>query len=82
MKKLLLDITKSIVENSDKVGVEEEVENDSGITILRLTVDPQDIGRIIGKEGKMINAIRSLIRVAARKQNKRIRIELNEPAKD
>jgi predicted RNA-binding protein YlqC (UPF0109 family) len=81
MKKLLTEMTKAIVDNPDEVKVEDNVEN-SGLIILNLSVDSQDIGRIIGKQGRMINAIRNLMRVAARKQGKLVRIELNEPPRD
>ena len=78
MKQLLLYITKSIVDNPDKVKLSEE-QDESGLVLLKLSVDPQDMGRIIGKQGKIISAIRNLVRVTARKQGKRVRVELQEP---
>lgn len=78
MKQLLLDITKSITEKPDKVVVESTTD-ETGTTLLKLFVDSGDMGRIIGKQGKTITAIRTLIRTAAIKQGKRIHIELLEP---
>lgn len=78
MKKLLLEITKSIVDKPESIKIYED-SDESGLISFKLTVDPQDMGRIIGKQGKMISAIRSLIRVAARKKGLRARIELQEP---
>ena len=78
MKDLLEYITKSIVDNKDKVVIEES-ETPEGEVLLKLTVDPSDMGKIIGKEGKIITALRTLMRLAAMKQGKRVRIELIEP---
>lgn len=82
MKDLLLEIVKTIVDQPDEVQVEEATD-ETGMTLLRLTVHPDDMGRVIGKEGKLIQALRTLLRVAAVKQGKRVRVELVEtgPAK-
>lgn len=75
---LLKDIASAIVDHPDQVTVEEESDQEGFLT-LRLKVDPEDMGRVIGKEGKIIQALRTLMRVAAMKKGKRIRIELVEP---
>lgn len=77
MKELLDYITKSIVDNKDKVVIEES-ETPEGEVLLKLTVDPSDMGKIIGKEGKIINSIRTIIRILAIKQGKKVRVELTE----
>lgn len=76
MKDTLSFIIKSIVENEDKVAVSEE--EDQGIVNLTIKVDPQEMGKIIGKEGKVIKAIRNVMRIPAMKQNKKIYITLAE----
>lgn len=78
MNQLLLDLVSSIVDHPNEVSVEETMD-DQGMTMLRLKVHPEDIGRVIGKEGKIITALRTLMRLAAMKQGKRVRIELIEP---
>jgi predicted RNA-binding protein YlqC (UPF0109 family) len=78
MIKLLKDLTSAIVDHPDQVTVE-EVTNEDGLTTLKLRVHYEDMGRVIGKEGKIIQALRTLMRVAAIKKGKRIRIELIEP---
>ncbi len=78
MNQLLLDLVSAIVDNPQAVSVEETLD-DQGMTTLKLKVDPQDIGRVIGKEGKIITALRTLLRLAAMKQGKRVRIDLIEP---
>lgn len=78
MKQLLRELTKDIVEKEDAVEVAEDVAPD-GLLTLKLSVDPVDMGKVIGKGGKTINALRTLLRVAALRQGKRVRIELTEP---
>lgn len=76
MKDTLTYIISSIVENTDKVSVTEE--EDQGIVNLTVSVDPSEMGKVIGKEGKVIKAIRNVMRIPAMKQNKKIYITLAE----
>ncbi len=70
MKELLADLAKSIVNYPDKVVVTERNEDDT--VILDLQVDESDLGKVIGKQGKIAKAIRTLIRAVANKENKRV----------
>jgi len=74
MKYLVEYIAKSIVNEPDAVNVEEET-NDEGIT-LKLTVADDDKGRIIGKQGQIAQAMRTLLRVKAAKAATRVRLEI------
>ncbi len=74
MKELVEYIAKSIVNEPDEVKVEEEITED-GIT-LKLQVADEDKGRIIGKQGQIAQAIRSLLRVKAAKAATRVRLEI------
>jgi predicted RNA-binding protein YlqC (UPF0109 family) len=76
MKDTLKFIISSIVENEDKVEVTEE--EDQGVVNFTIKVDPSEMGKIIGKEGKVIKAIRNLMRIPAVLQNKKIYITLAE----
>ncbi|MCA9954269.1 MAG: KH domain-containing protein [Ardenticatenaceae bacterium] len=76
MKDLVEYVVKSLVESPDEVSVEEI--DDAAETVLELTVSGSDMGRIIGKSGRVINAIRTLAQVAAAKQGKRVSVELIE----
>lgn len=76
MKDTLTYLIGGIVEKEDKVEITEE--ENQGIVNLTITVDPSDIGRVIGKEGKVIKAIRNVMRIPAMKQNKKIYISLAE----
>ena len=74
MKDLVEYIAKSIVNEPDAVKVEEET-NEEGIT-LKLTVADDDKGRIIGKQGQIAQAMRTLLRVKAAKAATRVRLEI------
>lgn len=77
MKDLVEYIVKNIVSKSEAVNVEEQIV-DSAIN-LKLTVDPQDMGLVIGKMGQTIKAIRRLLGVRAMAENVRVNLELSEP---
>lgn len=76
MKDLVEYVVKSLVESPDDVSVAEI--DEATETILELTVAGPDMGRVIGKSGRVINAIRTLAQVAAAKQGKRVSVELVE----
>ncbi len=78
MKKALFSIVSTIVDNPKDVVVDEQEEE--GITQFIVTVHKEDMGKVIGKEGKVIRAIRNVMKIPAMKQNKRINISLNEIA--
>lgn len=77
MKELLEFLVKQIVDQPEAVVVSERVDN-TGITNLDLSVDPADMGRIIGKSGRIIKAIRDLVRILAVKRNLRVNVVLQE----
>ena len=74
MKELVEYIAKSIVNEPDKVVVTEET-NEQGIT-LKLQVADEDKGRVIGKQGRIAEAMRTLIRVKAAKNGTRATLEI------
>ena len=74
MTELLTQIIKQIVDNPDAVSVN-EVQGERA-TILEIRVAPEDVGKVIGREGRIINALRQIIKAAAGKRNRRVNIEL------
>lgn len=74
MRGLVEYIAKSLVDDPSQVYVS-EIEGENSV-ILELRVGPEDMGRIIGKGGRTVNAIRTLIRVLAAKQGKRVTLEV------
>ena len=74
MKELVEFIAKSLVDNKDAVTVN-EIDGEQSI-ILELTVAPEDMGKVIGKQGRIAKAIRTVVKAAAVKQNKRVVVEI------
>ena len=75
MKQLLIDIVKPIVDNPDEVVVVERTSGD--MTVLELTVAKSDIGKVIGRGGKIAKSIRNVVRAVAAKENKRVIVDIN-----
>lgn len=75
MKQFLEDLLKLIVDHPDKVVIEEQaLENNS--FQYNINAQQEDIGKIIGKDGKIIQAIRSVAKILAVKENIHIRIQI------
>jgi len=74
MKDLVEYIAKALADDPSQVHVS-EIEGESSL-ILELRVGPEDMGRIIGKGGRTANAMRTLVRVLAAKQGKRVTLEI------
>ncbi|HEY51324.1 MAG TPA: KH domain-containing protein [Dehalococcoidia bacterium] len=75
MKELVEYIARSIVDEPDEVKVEEETDEE-GLTTLKLQVADEDKGRVIGKQGRIAEAMRALLRVKAAKASARVRLEI------
>lgn len=75
MKDLVTYIVKAIVENPDAVSIEESVLSDGKI-ILTIHTAPSDVGLVIGKMGKTINSIRSLVKIKAIKEGKFVDVKV------
>ena len=74
MKELVEVIAKALVDNPDEVVVT-ETETDRE-TVLELKVAPSDMGKVIGKQGRIAKAIRSVVKVAASKEDKRVTLDI------
>lgn len=76
MKELVEYIVKNLVMNEDKVSVR-EIENDDE-TVIQVTVDPEDMGRVIGKSGKVASSIRAIIKSISSRQHKKVYVKFGE----
>jgi len=76
MKKALEYIVTQIVDDPEKIEIIEQ--EDQGMINFTITVAATDMGKIIGKNGKVIRAIRNVVKISAIKQNKKINIALSE----
>lgn len=73
MKEILQSIIESLVENKEKVEIK-EVSGEQSI-VFEVKVAESDMGRIIGKQGKIANSIRTIMKAVASKEKKRISVE-------
>ena len=79
MKELLEIIAKGLVENPDKVSVTVDEPNEKGVTVYHLHVDEEEMGRVIGKQGRIAKAIRTLVQASsALKDNKYVKIDIDK----
>lgn len=77
MKELVAYLAKNLVNDPSQVKVREKVGRQS--VVLELQVAPDDMGRVIGKGGRVATAMRTLLRVAAVRQGKRVTLNIVEP---
>ncbi len=76
MQELVKVLAKALVENPDSVTVE-EVEEEDGRTVLKLHVAQEDMGRVIGKQGRIAKAIRTIVKSAATRENKKVTVDID-----
>ena len=76
MKDLLVTLAKGLVENPDDVSVEVDDINEDGVIVYHLHVSSEDMGRVIGKQGRIAKAIRTVMRAAAARNNSKIMVEI------
>ena len=74
MKELLITIAKNLVDHPNQLEVTEEITG--GITTLKLKVAPEDMGKVIGKQGRIARSIRTVVKAAAIHENVRVNVEI------
>ena len=74
MKELVEVIARALVDNPDEVVVTETEKEDT--TVIELKVAPSDMGKVIGKQGRIAKAIRSVVKAAASKEEKRVIVDI------
>ncbi len=74
MKDLIFNIAKQLVDNPEKVIVEDSLEGN--ILTIRINVDPSDMGKIIGKQGRIAKAIRTVAKAAGIKQDLQVHVDI------
>ncbi len=74
MTKLVEAIAKSLVDNPDGVVVSETTGHQG--SVIRLKVDPEDMGKVIGKQGRIAKAFRTVVNAAAMRENKKVTVEI------
>ena len=77
MRELLEYLARSLVDNPERVKVE-EFEVDDGPLVLELSVAPDDYGQVIGRGGRTAQALRTIVKAAAVKDNRRVLVDIVE----
>ena len=74
MKELLLYMAKNLVDNPDAVSVS-EVSNEDGV-VLELRVAPEDMGKVIGRQGRIAKEIRTIVKTVAQRDGEKVTVEI------
>ena len=74
MKELLLYVAKQLVDHPEAVTVTER--EDAGATVLELRVAPEDMGKVIGRQGRIAKAMRTVVKAAATRENKKVSVDI------
>ena len=77
MQELLIAVARGLVENKDAVQVTVDEPNEEGVTVFHLHVAEGDMGRVIGKQGRIAKAIRVVMRAAAVRENMKVMVEID-----
>ncbi len=77
MKDLLVAIATGLVEDKDAVEVVVDEPNEEGVVVYHLHVAPDDMGRVIGKQGRIAKALRIVMRAGANRINQKIMVEID-----
>jgi hypothetical protein len=77
LKELLISITKGLVDNPDAVSIDVDEPNEEGVIVYHLHVAEGDMGRVIGKQGRIAKAIRVVMRAAANRRDAKISVEID-----
>lgn len=77
MEKFLKYLIEQLVDNKEAVEIQKKEEN--SVIFLTISVAKEDMGKVIGKEGKVINSIRNLVKILAVKEKVKVVIQLAEP---
>ena len=76
MKELLYAIVEELVEDKSAIKITEDEPNEEGVIVLHLSVAPDDMGRVIGKQGRIAKAIRTVVKAASSKSSKKVIVDI------
>ena len=77
MQELLVSLVAGLVETPEEISVVVDEPNDEGVTVYHLHVAENDMGRVIGKQGRIAKAIRTIMRAAANRNNEKVMVEID-----
>ncbi len=77
MQELLITIVKGLVENTDAVSVTVDEPDDRGVVVYHLHVAEDDMGRVIGKQGRIAKAIRTVVKAGATRTGEKVQVDID-----
>lgn len=77
MKDLLISIAQGLVEEPSAVSVDIDEPDENGVVVYHLHVAPDDMGRVIGKQGRIAKAIRTVMRATANRNDTKVAVEID-----
>lgn len=77
MEDLIKTIVSGLVEKPDSIAIDVDSPNEDGVVVYHLHVAEEDMGRVIGKQGRIAKAIRTVVRSVAAKNNRKVLIEID-----
>lgn len=77
MEETLITIVSGLVEDKDSIRVDRDEPGADGVVVYHLHVAQEDMGRVIGKQGRIAKAIRTVMRAAAGRKNEKIMVEID-----
>ena len=77
MKELLISIASGLVENPDAVTAEVDEINEEGVIVYHLHVAESDMGRVIGKQGRIAKAIRTVVKAGATRTGEKVQVDID-----
>ena len=76
MKELLYTVVAGLVADPAAISITQDEPDAEGVTVLHLHVAEEDMGRVIGKQGRIAKAFRTVVNAAATKENKKVTVEI------
>ena len=77
MQELLITLVKGLVENPDAVSVTVDEVDDRGVVVYHLHVAEDDMGRVIGKQGRIAKAIRTVVKAGATRTGEKVQVDID-----
>lgn len=77
MEELITTIAKGLVDDKTGVNVEKDAPNEEGVIVYHIHVAADDMGRVIGKQGRIAKAIRTIVRAAATRVDEKVVVEID-----
>ena len=77
MDDLILTIVKGLVDDRESVKLTRDEPDEYGVVVYHINVAPGDMGRVIGKQGRIAKAIRTVVRAAATRQNVKVSVDID-----